>query len=123
MKSLLVAVALGLGSLALIGATPSQAKASWLSEALHARFDPYYYGDYPPYVYPDTVYYSPAYVYPYYGYYAPYYSPGVSFYVWPRYGWGRWGGWHGYWGGYRGGWHGYHGGWHGYHGGWHGHHR
>jgi len=97
----------GLGSLGLICATPSQAHASWFSEALHARYGPYDSGSYytPGYAYPDYVYYAPTYVYPSYGYYAgPYYSPGVSFY-WssgPRY-YGRWGGWPG---GHHGGWYG-----------------
>ena len=44
MRSLLLSVALGLGALGVIGATPSRADASWLSQALHARYDPYYYG-------------------------------------------------------------------------------
>jgi hypothetical protein len=115
MKSLFVAAALGLGSLGLIGATPSQANASWLSQALHAQFDPNYYGGYyaPGYVYPGYSYYSPTYVYPSYGYYsAPYYSPGVSFW-WgsgPRY----YRGWHGHWNGHHNVWHG--GSWHGGHG-------
>jgi hypothetical protein len=77
MKSLLLAGALGLG---LIGVTPSQAHASWLSEALHARYDPYCYG----------AYYPPANAYPNYGYYAApyYYSPGVSFHWRPGYRYG-----------------------------------
>jgi hypothetical protein len=106
MKSLIVAAALGLGSLGLIGATPAKANASWLSQALHARFDPYYYGGYyaPGYVYPSYNYYSPTYVYPGYGYN---YRPGVSFW-WgsgPRYSRG----WHGHWHGHRNAWHGGHG--------------
>ena len=43
MKSLILATVLGLGSLGLIGLTPTKADASWLSEWLHQRFDPNYY--------------------------------------------------------------------------------
>jgi hypothetical protein len=93
MRSLLVAAALGLGSLGLIGATPSQANASWLSEALHARFDPNYYGT------PAYGYYGPDYVAPPSYYSAPYYQPGVSFY------WGGGTRYYGHWHGYRGAWH------------------
>ena len=46
MKSLLLAAALGLGSLRPVGLTPARADASWLSEALHRRDDPGYYGGY-----------------------------------------------------------------------------
>jgi hypothetical protein len=120
MKSLLLYAAFGLGSLGLIGGLPSQAKASWLSEALHAQYDPYYYGaDYQPgYVYPYYYsYYSPTFVYPSYWYSTGYYNPGVS-YWWgsgPRY----YGGWHGHWNGYHNVWHG--GSWYGGHqGAWHG---
>jgi hypothetical protein len=115
MRSLFLSAALGLGSLGLIAATPSRAEASWLSEALHAYFDPYYYGGY----------YSPAYAYPWYGYYGPgyvYSYPSYSYYSVPYYYgparrdyWGGWGGRHGYWrghpvwhGGYRGGGHRWH---------------
>src|SRR6516165_75377 len=72
MKSLVLAAALGLGSLALVGITPAKADASWLSEALHRYYDPGYYGYYAPPVYdygdyyaPSTSYYvEPGYVYP-----------------------------------------------------------
>jgi hypothetical protein len=117
MKSLLVAAALGLGSLGLVGLTPAKADASWLSEALHRRYDPGYYAYYAPPVYdygdyygPSTSYYvDPGYVYPpptvYYS--TPYYTPTWSYYWWsgPRY--------YG---------HHHHEGWHGGHG-WHHHHR
>jgi hypothetical protein len=109
MRSLLLSVALGVGALGLLGATPARSEASWLSEALHARYDPYYYDYYSPsFVYPDYNYYTPGYVYPnsdnyaypQYGNYSwPYYSPSRSF----------------YWGGYRGHWHGDHHGWYGDH--------
>jgi hypothetical protein len=65
MKSLLLTAALGLGSLGLVGATPSRANASWLSEALHARYDPYY-----------GAYYAPAYIYRGYGYYGHWHGRG-----------------------------------------------
>ena len=90
MRSLLVAAALGLGLLGLIGATPSQANASWLSEALHARFDPNYYGT------PAYGYYGLDYVVPPIYYSAPYYQPGVSSY------WGGGPRYYGHWHGYRG---------------------
>ncbi len=119
MKSLFLAAALGLGSLGLVGLTPGRADASWLSEALHARYGPYSYGGY--YVAPGYDYYAPTYVYPGYNYYAPpvyyttpyYVSPGVSYYRWsgPRY-YGHWGGYH----------HGDYHGWSGGHGGRGGHH-
>src|SRR5262249_36119380 len=108
MKALLLAAALGVGVLSL---APAHADASWLSQALHARYDPYPYGGY--YAPPACDYSAPTYVYPRYDYYyappahyysAPYYRPGVSFY---------WGGGHryyGHWGGHYGGWHGGHGG-------------
>jgi hypothetical protein len=74
MRSWILAAALGLGSLGLIGATPSHAHASWLSEALHARYGPVYY---------DDGYYAPA--YPSYNYYpAPYHGPGVYHYGWSQ---------------------------------------
>jgi hypothetical protein len=73
MKSLILATVLGLGSLGLIGATPSRSDASWLSQALHAQFDPNYYDGYyaQPYVDPGYAYYPPYYVDPGYSYYAP----------------------------------------------------
>src|SRR5262249_29605985 len=129
MKSFVLSAVLGLGALGLVGLTPSKAEASWLSEALHARFDPAYrgysyydygpaYGYYRDYGYPyGTYYYAPAYDYvvPYrsYWYGAGYYRP------WYGHGWHGHGGheWHG-----GRGWHGgheHHGG-HGWHGG-HGH--
>ena len=37
--------------LGLVFAVPSQSQASWLSEFLHQRFDPGYYGYYSPPVY------------------------------------------------------------------------
>jgi hypothetical protein len=124
MRSLFLSVALGIGALGLIGATPSRTEASWLSQALHARYDPYYYGSgydggyYPySYAYPGYSSYSYGYAYPsyryysrpYYGYFArPYYGHARSFY---------WGGNHGHWSGHHGGWHA------GHHGGGHHHHR
>jgi hypothetical protein len=73
-------------ALGLVALTPGQARASWLSELLHAYAGPAYYGGYyeyaPPYGYG---YYAPAYSYgnygpdyyagPWYGYSAPYYAP------------------------------------------------
>jgi hypothetical protein len=130
MKSMILSAVLGLGALGLVGATPAKAEASWLSEYLHARFDPTYnaYPYYPGY-YGDP-YSAPVYDY----YYAPsysygaYWSPPAYYYnLYPAYGY-RYGhhSWHGYHGhhGYHHGGHEWHGGhsWHGGHGG-HGHHR
>ena len=79
-------------------ATPGQAKASWLSELLHARYDPVYYAE--PYY--------PGY-YGYYDYAAPavvetYYTPGVAYYGSTYYAPTYYRGWYGprYYGGWRG---------------------
>jgi len=126
-------------ALSLVASTPNQARASWLSEALHAYYDPGYYGYGPGYGYynyaPGYSYYDPGYsgYAPGYGYS---YSPGYSSYYYapnygyaPRYGYygrtyvtpyrtygygpGYYRGWYGR--GYRGrGWHG-HEEWHGHH--------
>ena len=108
MKSLIVSAALGLGALGLVGLTPSKAQASWLSEALHARFDPAYGYSY--------YNYAPAYGYPYYDYpYGTYYS-GPTYYYGVPYG-SYWYGPRYYrpWYGHR--WHEHHGHeWHGGHG-------
>src|SRR5215831_6228962 len=73
-----------------LAATALPARASWLSEYLHRRYDPYYYGPaYGSYYPPDYGYYDPAYgqyydyppqlAYPpptvYYYSPAPYYGP------------------------------------------------
>jgi hypothetical protein len=71
MSSLLLSVALSVGAMGFPGATPSRTEANWLSQALHGRYDPYYYSYYSPwYVYPDYGYYTPGYVYPRFSYYA-----------------------------------------------------
>ncbi len=125
MKSLFLAAALG--AVGLLGLAPAPAHASWLSEALHRRFDPAYYYAAP--VYDYSYYYTPAYDY---GYYSP---PAYDYeYVYPSYGYYYSApafyfsvplGWHHHdhwWGGprYYGHWHDYDH-WHGGHG-WH-HHR
>ena len=99
-KTLFAAVAAG--AVALLALVPNHASASWLSQWLHWRFDPYYYAvphygpEYGAY-YPP--YYGRAYVAPPsygYSYYAPdyddlpgptYYGPTYGFY--PRYGYYR----------------------------------
>jgi hypothetical protein len=116
MRKLLYAMAAA-AALGLMAVVPSQASASWLSEALHHYLDRDYYDPYhvaPPAAYyaPDTHYYSP-----------PVYEPVVPYYSAPVYNYGYAPGyhrWHAWYGGPRY-WHGH--GWHGYHGhGWHGHH-
>src|SRR5205809_6967076 len=73
--------AAAVAALACVAVTPQQAKASWLSEALHAYFDRGYYGaNYgPAYGYYGPAYdpYAPAYgVAPWYGYsYGSTYAP------------------------------------------------
>jgi hypothetical protein len=85
-------------TLAILAAIPSQARASWLSEALHDYVDRYaapgYYGPAPVYGYdpdyvaPPTGYYSyysyPAYPYTYTapGYYRPWYRDGHAWHEW-----------------------------------------
>ena len=71
MKKFLLACVVAVALLA--AGTSGQAKASWLSEALHAYLDPYYYGPaYGYYAYP------PAPVFPGYGY-SGYYAPGYGY--------------------------------------------
>jgi hypothetical protein len=114
MRRFMFAAAAGL-ALAFVAAAPARSQASWLSEALHRRFDPGYYA--PPvysyggayYAQPAYDYYAPTYVAPPAVYYSQpyYYGPGTSFY-WssgPRY--------YGRYNGYRGSWHGDRDGWHG----------
>jgi hypothetical protein len=81
MRSFITSAVLGLAVLGGTVALPAKANASWLSEALHQRFDPAYYGpaysSYSPlpYTYNAPDYYVPGYSY----YYTPgytYYSPG-----------------------------------------------
>jgi hypothetical protein len=87
-------------ALAFVAVTPDQAKASWLSQALHAYFDRGYYNgpayydpNYPGYGYPYdpgySYYYGPdygAYGPVYGGYYTtPYYVPYRSYYYGPSY--------------------------------------
>jgi hypothetical protein len=84
MRKLLFAAAAAT-ALAVLPASPTPAKASWLSEALHRAFDPYYYGDYyvSPYNYVSPYYGGPYYdlgydynyPVPAYGYYSDYYTP------------------------------------------------
>jgi hypothetical protein len=93
MRSIITSVLLGLGALGITAATPASSQASWLSEALHRRYDPDYYGAY--YYAPAYPYDGPAYDYsypaPYYdGYAAPYYAPyGAYYYGGPSYRYGR----------------------------------
>ena len=99
-------------ALGFVAAFPAQSQASWLSEALHRRFDPGYYDYYAAPVYDYGSYYAPpvyeyeyvapTYVAPPVYYSSPYYVTGPSFYWWsgPRY--------YGHYHGYRGGWHGGH---------------
>src|SRR5437588_4473006 len=86
MRSIITSVLLGLGALGVTAATPASSQASWLSEAMHRRYDPGYYGAYsyaPAYPYNAPVYdysYSApnydGYAAPYYDTYAaPYYAP------------------------------------------------
>ena len=78
MRTLIPSVALSVG--ALVGLAPAKAEASWLSQALHARYDPYYYGG-------PSYYYAPAYDYSdapaYYDYGTPYYVPSYGYYQAP----------------------------------------
>jgi hypothetical protein len=128
MRRILFSV-VAIAALALLLANPVQARASWLSEALHAYFDPPYTYDLyaaPGYYYGPTYQPAPAYGYTYYPTYSYMLLPDVRlhvlqgpvYYGWygPRY----YRGWYGpyrhygyYGGGYR--WHGggYH--WHGGH--------
>jgi hypothetical protein len=90
MRSLIASVVLGVTTLTGTLALPAQADASWLSEALHQRFDPAYprcYGDgsYGATPYADYGYAAPEYIYSMPGYAVPYYTPG---YVTPGYGFG-----------------------------------
>src|SRR5579884_1989272 len=78
MRTLMLSAALSVA--ALVGLAPAKADASWLSEYLHARFDPDYYS--PAYSY------APAYDYPYSyapayeeDYVTPYYVPSYTYYV------------------------------------------
>jgi hypothetical protein len=121
MRSAIWAAVVAAATLGGVAATPSNAQASWLSQALHATFDPGYYAG-PTYYYPGYgTYYGPGYggyyvepgYVPYYGsYVTPYYVPYRS-HSWygPRY----YRPWYGH--GPR---YGHHGGWHGGH---HGHRR
>jgi hypothetical protein len=72
MRKVLFPVVL-VAALTFVGAAPTQAKASWLSQALHAYLDPYYAPNYY-YGYSPTPYYS--------DYYAPYsaYVPPSGYY-------------------------------------------
>src|SRR5437588_1907654 len=69
MRSIITSVLLGLGALGVTAATPASSQASWLSEALHRRYDPAYYG--PSYYAPAYPYDGPVY---YDSYPAPYYD-------------------------------------------------
>ena len=101
MRSIITSVLLGLGALGITAATPASSQASWLSEAMHRRYDPGYYGAYyyaPAYPYSGPVYdysysapYYDGYAAPYYDTYAtPYYAPyGASYYGGPSYRYGR----------------------------------
>jgi hypothetical protein len=89
--------AVAIAALAFVAASPSPSQASWLSQALHAYYDPVYSGsyyDYPPYgsyAPAYSSYYAPYYGYaPSYGYYGSYYyaPPRTSWYG-PRY-YGSW---------------------------------
>jgi hypothetical protein len=128
---MLATAVLGLATLGGSLALPAKADASWLSEALHRRFDPGYYGSYDPGSYGSYYsgpasgsygfdYYTPGYTYPptygyattpgfsYYtpGYAVPYVAPYRTPYYGPRSygGYRSYGGWHRGWnGGYRGG--------------------
>jgi hypothetical protein len=126
MRKLLFAAAAA-AALALIPAAPGQARASWLSQALHAYFDRGYYAPYYPYAAPYGYDYDgPAYDYgyaygpaydglPWYGYSVPYYAPYRTYGYYYRPSYGRSHAWHE--------WHEHHG-WRGpeWHGGSHGHH-
>jgi len=105
MRKLLFSTLVGIAGLGLWTATPAPADASWLSEALHAYYDPYY-GYYGPSTYPVP------YSYDYGTYYEPYLVPGYSYSYWytpgPYYRW--YGSYYapryrrGYYGSYRSGW-------------------
>jgi hypothetical protein len=77
MRKLLFAV-VAAAPLALLAAAPSPARASWLSQALHAYLDRDYYGGYYYYNPGYEFYYAPDYYEyaPWYGYYrGSYYAP------------------------------------------------
>jgi len=107
MRSLVTAVLLGLGALAVTAASPQQAEAGpWRHRGYYAGYyaPSYYYGPSVAYVDPYAVsgYVAPVYVAPsYYGpayYGSGYVAPSVSLSIGPS-GWGY----PGWYGGYRGG--------------------
>jgi hypothetical protein len=72
MRSIITSVLLGVGALGISAVTPAQSQASWLSRAVHRRYDPAYYGpNYyaPGYAYYDGPVYYDTYPVPYGGYY------------------------------------------------------
>jgi hypothetical protein len=89
MRSIITSVLLGIGALGVTAATPALSKASWLSEAMHRRYDPSYYRRYeyaPAYSYYDGPAYYDSYAVPYYDANpAPYYAPDGAYYRAPYY--------------------------------------
>jgi hypothetical protein len=78
MRSFITSALLGLGALGITAAVPAQAQASWLSEALHRRYDPNYGSYYAAPAYPYDS--GPVYVYP-----PAYYPPDGTYYYGPSY--------------------------------------